>query len=133
MFKGMINTLKELFNLFYQLFWPIGYLCMYLTQGLSQKIVSTIIISYHILWRGCISVHDRVGVVHIDPLEFGRRYLMHFGYMHIFSDNVCISYNYGVQNMYILPYIQLREIIITSRTHTTNQPVYFTWVKGTLY
>lgn len=30
--------------------------------------------------------------------------------------------------MYILPYIQLREIIITSRTHTTNQPVYFTYV-----
>ena len=99
---------------------------MYLTRYLSQEFVSTIIISYHVVCRWYISVHDRVGVVHIDTLEFGRRYLMHFGYMHIFSDNVCISYNYGVQNMYILPYIQLREIIITSRTHTTNQPVYFT-------
>ena len=94
-FKGMIITLKELFNLFYQLFWPIGYLSMYLTQYLSQEFVSTIIISYHVVWRWYISVHDRVGVVHIDTLEFGRRYLMHFGYMHISFDSACISYNQG--------------------------------------
>lgn len=111
---------------------------MYLTQYLSQELVSTIIVSYHVCRgsmsvhecvcvarRGSMSVHDRVRVVHIDPLEFGRRYLLHFGFMHIFSDSVCISYNYGAQKVYILPYIQLRETIITSRAHTTNQPVYF--------
>lgn len=124
----MINTIMELFNLFYQLFWPIGYLSMNLTQYLSQEFVSTIIISYHVVGCESMSVHDRVGVVHIDPLEFRRRYLMHFGYTHIFTDSVCISYNYGAQKMYVLPYIQLREVIITSRTHTTHQPVYFIYV-----